>query len=212
MNITEIMESLSNERPIFYSEADFQFALAWKIQQYHPSYNIRMEYPVTIDENNNRNIDIFFDGDGDRYGIELKYKTRRMNDQGVVINNEQYNLTDQGARDTGMYDTLKDVHRLETLLNGEMITIGHVIILTNDANYWDTEGDGNAFDQFQIYDGRMINAGEELEWQNNAVQAQGYAEPIRLENDYTCNWTDYSKLVDVNKHNEFRYLLFNVGG
>ena len=35
MDITKILNNLSNKRKIFVSEADFQFALAWEISKRH---------------------------------------------------------------------------------------------------------------------------------------------------------------------------------
>jgi hypothetical protein len=39
-----LMADLAAERPLFHSEADFQFALAWLIQRQHPEATVRLEY------------------------------------------------------------------------------------------------------------------------------------------------------------------------
>jgi len=45
MNVKRLMTELSNQRPVFHSEGDFQFSLARLIQQKHPNAKIRLEYP-----------------------------------------------------------------------------------------------------------------------------------------------------------------------
>ncbi len=54
--IEEILKKLSGIRPIFHSESDFQFALAWKINDMYRDFNIRLEYPMS---NNHLDILIF---------------------------------------------------------------------------------------------------------------------------------------------------------
>lgn len=43
-DIHAVMGQLAHRRPIFHSEADFQFALAWRIKETLPDYEIRLEY------------------------------------------------------------------------------------------------------------------------------------------------------------------------
>lgn len=40
-DIESLLLSLATERRLFWSEADFQFAFSWKIQQNYPSAKIR---------------------------------------------------------------------------------------------------------------------------------------------------------------------------
>lgn len=50
MDITKILNNLSNKRKIFVSEADFKFALAWEIKSEILEAEVRLEYcPVDID-------------------------------------------------------------------------------------------------------------------------------------------------------------------
>lgn len=44
MNVHPLMSQLAGTRPIFHSEADFQHALAWEIQNQHPQAAVRLEY------------------------------------------------------------------------------------------------------------------------------------------------------------------------
>ena len=43
MQLFQQMETLKHRRPIFHSEADFQFALAWEIQSAYPRAQVRLE-------------------------------------------------------------------------------------------------------------------------------------------------------------------------
>lgn len=42
-DIEELLKALAKERKLFWSEADFQFAFAWKIQQRFPDAKVRLE-------------------------------------------------------------------------------------------------------------------------------------------------------------------------
>ena len=42
LDIHEILHQLSRCRPIFHSEADFQFSLAWIIKEQYPNCDIRL--------------------------------------------------------------------------------------------------------------------------------------------------------------------------
>jgi hypothetical protein len=44
VDLSGILQALASDRPLFHSEADFQFALAWHIQQAIPVAQIRLEY------------------------------------------------------------------------------------------------------------------------------------------------------------------------
>ena len=54
LNIEEILESLSNERPVFHSERDFQFSLGIKIKEKYPEMEIRLEVPMNDDKTEKR--------------------------------------------------------------------------------------------------------------------------------------------------------------
>ena len=106
--IHDIMAKLSNQRPIFHSEGDFQHAFAWLVHTTMPDYQVRLEYRPNPDER--RYLDMWINNI--RLAIELKYRTRN-----VVLQHagERYTLLRQGAHDLGRYDFLKDVQRLENL-------------------------------------------------------------------------------------------------
>ena len=49
-DVAEVLSELASHRPVFHSEADFQFALAWQWQQQAPEAKIRLEYPLPSGE------------------------------------------------------------------------------------------------------------------------------------------------------------------
>jgi len=162
--LKEIMGELSEERPLFHSEADFQFALALAIEKHYrdeadKKVEIRLERCIAIEKDNKGNpkswyIDIWVDLGGTIHPIELKYKTRgeKKAIQAVAVEGkrEKYRLKNQGANDVGRFDYLWDIHRIEQISKlaksdkvkfgeeaGEEFGEGYAIILTNDHLYWE---------------------------------------------------------------------------
>ena len=112
LDIDKIMYQLSRWRPIFHSEADFQFSLAWMIKEQYPNCDIRLEFVPEF--NPNLHLDILVILDGKWIPIELKYTTRKYI---KTINDEVYMLKEQGAKDQGCYNYLKDIMRIEEFVN-----------------------------------------------------------------------------------------------
>lgn len=188
-------QNLSQSRPIFYSEADFQHALAWQIQKNHPNYSIRFEYkPPKISER--IFVDLWITDDlGESYAIELKYKTRNLD---VTVNDEMYNLLDHSAQDLGRYDFLKDVHRVENIVSKNNKVSGFAILLTNDSSYWKTPRDFDTVDaDFRIHEGRLVNGS--LSWKSNASSGttMGREKTLEIAGNYQMNWQDYSHIKSI---------------
>jgi hypothetical protein len=78
MNIEGILTQLSQERPVFHSEADFQHALAWEIHRCHPFAKVRLQ--VNLGAEKRAAVDILVTNDEEVFGIELKYKTKWLFD------------------------------------------------------------------------------------------------------------------------------------
>ncbi len=49
VNISEILSSLAQYRPVFHSEADFQHTFAWEIHRWSPGASVRLKSPVPIE-------------------------------------------------------------------------------------------------------------------------------------------------------------------
>ena len=104
-DIDLVLKELSGERKLFHSEADFQFALAWKIQQKYTDAKVRLEYCMNLNKQAMHIDMVVFLGEK-IIPIELKYKTIRCDE--INIDGETYILKNHGAQDMGRYDFVKD--------------------------------------------------------------------------------------------------------
>ena len=145
---------------------------------------MRLEYPCKrsrnteekISKEQNQYIDILVvdDAKGKIYPIELKYKTRSINDKKgeMKIKGEQYHLKNQSAHDCGCYDYLWDIHRIEMFskdndycFGDKSYTFGkgYAIFLTNDPLYWKGPAkEGGRYFNFRLAD----------QYKNNNIQTR----------------------------------------
>ncbi len=210
-DLSTILSQLSVKRPVFHSEDDFKFALAWEIKRFYQNENIkidiRLEYP-TINISSKEYIDILVSEDKFSYPIELKYKTKELS---VNPNGEQFNLTTHSAYDLACYDSIKDICRIESFINTHTTKSkqGYVIWLTNDKYYWEYAVKSTSnHAAFSIHDGTEKRG--KMAWKNNtkAGLTKKRANPLKLKGRYKIKWNDYS---DFNCSNgKFKYSLLEV--
>ncbi|MEQ6378244.1 hypothetical protein RZN25_15635 [Bacillaceae bacterium S4-13-56] len=204
IKVNELMNILSNKRPIFQSEADFQHAFAWELQTQYPKSKIRLEYPHST-ENNRIYLDLWVNEEPIYYAIELKYIKKRLN---TVFNHENFQLTSNDAPDQARYDFLKDIGRLEQVAHHFGNTIGFAILLTNEPAMWKspTREDVNDI-QFRFQEGRVVHG--ELDWgPKTGLGTKKGREILNIQDEYHLQWKDYSNLET--KNGEFRYLAVKV--
>ena len=205
MELIPIIESLRHKRSVFHSEADFQFALAWEIQQSNSDTEIRLEYPPKDEPN--KYIDILVRHEEFVFPIELKYKTKNLS---VLVDGEQFTLKNHGVQDLGAYDFVKDICRSEsfaTHLDG--FKCGYVIWLTNDPYYWNAPKNPNAgYAEFSIHDG-ATKAGV-MKWGSNLSLGtiKGREQELMLKSEYLISWNEYSDLGT--KSGSFKYALIRT--
>ncbi|MBN1152258.1 MAG: hypothetical protein JXA58_03520 [Dehalococcoidia bacterium] len=210
IEMNAVLDALRNERPLFHSEDDFKFALAWKLQEMYPSAVVRLERPHDL-EDRRIYVDITVEFTNERLAIELKYKTRRLL---VLHNGELFDLKDQSAQDLGRYDFCKDLSRLETIVAASSATVGYAILLTNDSSYWRTANATNtAYAAFSIHDGAVVSGN--LMWGATAGPGttNGRSAPIDLMGSYEMTWDDYVILKGSGVRGTctaFRYVLCRV--
>lgn len=227
--IETVLLALAKERKVFWSEADFQFAFAWKLKEIfegsnpQSTINVRLERRADALEKRDDGkksgdayIDIWVEIDKMVYPIELKYKTIQCT---ITDGSEEYKLKQHGACDIGCYLYLKDVERIEHISKslGDNFGKGYAIMLTNDHLYWDqprTSPDTTAFSDFRIYEERTIPAGQKLNWHpssNKQPVWQKKLGPLTLTHNYTINWKDYSKLLnEEGKAIPFKYSIIEI--
>ena len=109
LDVDEIMSHLSERRPIFHSEADFQHELAWQLHD--KGYAVRLEYPYSYKEPDGSSpeketsgyrqaLDIWLSKEN--IAIELKYPTRGLKCKD--LEGESFELRDHGGQPLRRYD------------------------------------------------------------------------------------------------------------
>ena len=204
LDIHSIMQGLAESRPIFHSEADFQFALSETIEAL--GYETRLEFPSFRGETKRQDIWI---PEAETL-IELKYKTQKLD---IRNGSRSFALKYQSADDLGRYDFLKDIHRIERAAReGIYARHGFAVMLTNDSLYWrpSLTGRRTGFDEFRLHEGRQITG--TMVWGPTAGPGtrKGREEPITLNGLYELYWQDYSDFGVIG-HSRFRYLAVSVG-
>lgn len=209
--ITESLEKLSHDRKIFHSEADFQFALAFEIQSKNPELQVRLERPFKFEDKKEKvYVDLVIIAGDSSYGIELKYKTKKIKD---TIHGEEFDTANHAATNHGRFDFWANVDRLLKIIRSGKLDGGMVILLTNEPNYWNNDSKNYCSHQFHLKDGRQIKKAEVLKWKNKKCRENAGKKRnscIKIERNYQLCWVDYSEIKVNNKTHEFRYLSLEV--
>ena len=213
-DLEKVIIKLREKRPVFHSEADFKFALAWEIQTEYSKSRIRMEYPQMVSGKNftmpttNTDksddsliyVDILVRYEGSSYPIELKYKKAELS---IEYRGELYNLKKHEAKTDNVYIFVKDICRIESLGKAlDNFEQGYTLWLTNDLSYLQEPTDADVgYANFSVHQG-AIKTGT-MNWNGPRD-----IPPLTLRNEYTINWKDYSNLGSNN--GEFKYALLQV--
>ena len=187
------MTDLSVKHPVFSSEADFQFALAWEIKAHYPECNVIMEYVPEYDPDIHIDIVVY---DGKFIPIELKYKTCKSH---FELNGVHYYLKNHGAKDVNCYKYLYDIQRLEAFGKeySDKFSAGYAIFLTNFDSYRNPPQSADCvYSQFSL-ENRAIKTGV-MDWSSKASKGtkKGCEDPISLKGKYIIDWQLYSNPDD----------------
>lgn len=207
MDINKILKELAKRRPVFHSEHDFKFELAWQIKSGHKNASIRLEYPYRLlglesdQTQNDRYLDLFVQIDSNRFFIELKYLTAAIS---TSHKDERYQLAKHGAYPNLSYNVIKDISRVEHSLGKQQTTkenessaIGFVIVLTNDPIYRTPPGENASYVNFSLYNERELSP-EILNW-NGQFKAADRCPPIKILGNYQFLWEDYSQIGETER-------------
>ena len=216
INIEKVLNESLQERCVFHSEADFQHHFAWFIHLQYPDLEVRLEYPISKDENSRwEYCDIVIIGASEKIGIELKYKTKKTKEDIVIKDkafdeDETFELKNQGAQDLGRYDYLKDISRLERWCAGSerRFSRGYAILLTNDLSYLRESIKDDPVDRdFRIHEGREISGC--LAWLDGASKGtkKGREKSINLRSSYTLEW---SPVPNHEFKDRFKFLFLKI--
>lgn len=210
MNIFNAMKTLSDKRPIFHSEADFQFSLGWELKRLNNDFQIIMERPFQFEDKSKKHpkieLDLLIENGLEKYGIELKYVTKELETE---IDKVKYKLKDHMATNLRRYDFYKDISRLEYLkINGE-IDMGYAIFLTNVNSYYQKQASGMA-KEFNFADGCKIIPKDEYYWIGEKINEKSIGSSrnknIKIEQQYDCCWREYPE----NGSYGFKYILLEI--
>jgi hypothetical protein len=202
--LRDVLNALAQVRPVFYSEADFQHALAWELHSRHVGAHIRLERQVLP----GLRLDLSFNLGECVTAMELKYKTSRLN---ALVGGEEFKLQNQAAEPPNRYLIIEDLVRVERILSAGKATEGFVVFLTNNSRYWNPGLDhgSDISAAFRIHEGRRL-AGT-LAWA--AQTASGTmgknSAPLTLTGEYVANWSNYSRISGQGP-SIFRYLALEV--
>ncbi len=205
LDIHTVMKRLAEKRPIFHSEADFQFALAWQIRELVSDSKIRLEFSPFPDESKRMDLDIWVPSE--RSAIEVKYPKDHLD---VTVNGERF-LLKQGADDIARYDFVRDIARMEKVVaEREDADHGIAVLLTNWRALWNPPAQNRKVPndaEFRLHEGRVLIG--ELHWTNKPQGAERKS-PILLNGSYEMRWHDYRDRK-LGKNSHFRYLAVEIG-
>ena len=219
--INDVLENLAKRRPLFWSEADFQFEFAWELhKKLGEEANIYLERRHEINSASsdsanekatqstiNKNldklyVDIWIEYEKVTYPIELKYTTKRCK---VDDAKNQVKTKEQSARDIGCYRFLWDIKRLEeikTSLSPKEVK-GYAIMLTSDAGYYEERKpkQPTLFDDFRLTHNRKIKKDTELKWNLSRIAEDKRADhwsrnwpKFTLKAEYILQWQDFKPI------------------
>ena len=207
-DIEELLKALAKERKLFWSEADFQFAFAWKIQQRFPDAKVRLERGFHLpDSTKTAYVDIWVDIADKKFPIELKYKTRTYT--ATDKTGERITLKTHSAWDVGRHSYLKDIERIEQYRSADGFERGFAIMLTNDKHYYDPKfaPSGTTDEDFVIHNGTVIHGHQEMVWHSEKKWATSLGS-ITLLRDYPMNWEHFSDSED--SKGDFKFIITEV--
>lgn len=161
------------QKPInaYYSEASVQHKLAIEIYKQLKKVDPIVEYKI---QRKKEYLDIFCKHKGIRYGIELKYKTRK-------VESTDFDYTTQGAQNNGKYDFFRDVSRIERFIDKDYIDEGYVFFITNDQRYYNPARNNTKVKKFDLIDGTILHGRYTPKW-------KGRKKVLTIEGKYFICW------------------------
>ncbi|MHA1574762.1 MAG: hypothetical protein ACTSXL_01275 [Alphaproteobacteria bacterium] len=198
-DLKNILKKLSESRPVFHSEADFQHSLAIEIKGKYPEAKIRLEVPFEENGDNRNATDLIVTINEKVIPIELKYKTKKLEKE---IEGEKFNLITQGALNINSWAFFNDIKRIEDFGKKEK---GFVIMITNDSSYYKDFKKGEKkcyYEDFKLHNNKSITK-RKFNWGGGRCGDKYLG--IEIKGDYPLSWEDYG-----NKDNGFKYLLLEI--
>lgn len=189
LELADVMTELASSRPVFHSEADFQFAFAQTVTSLDSRIRVRLEVPFRSSQTGRAEyVDIVCSAESTTR-IELKYPTRKW--EGTDgITDERFMLRDHAAMDLARHAFIHDVFRLERLTT-DNTSNGLAIMLSNNPNLWEPATRPSRDSAFRIDEGRMLSGN--LAW--GSPQSPYPQNDRELAGRYVAHWNDFSELA-----------------
>jgi hypothetical protein len=210
LDLPSLMAELSAERPVFHSEADFQHAIAWKIREKYPTSHIRLEYPTTVDGTLTKrfHLDLWIRLGDHCFAVELKYGTFQVS---FLAHGEEFDLRNQSQDDGMRYNFVRDIERLERVVEGSVIpTTGYAVLLTNYAAFWKSPSSVRPcrYKAFWIHEDQTLSGTLAWELISGADSIEKGKKSVSLKGKYSLRWHDYSNTEEKGKY--FRYVFVQI--
>lgn len=204
IDLSATMTQLARRRPVFHSEADFQHAFAWLLHESHPDAQLRLEVPIAT-QAGTIHTDVVVRMGARIFALELKYKTREI---AVEVAGESFSLRSHVALPLGRYDVLKDVQRVESIIELAHVHSGAVVFLTNDSAYWSAaRSNDDTSAAFSLVEGRTITGTLDWSVRTSSGTKKNREQPITIRGEYLLHWQQYST-VPSRAYSSFRWLMF----
>lgn len=214
--IQQCMIELREKQSIFHSEDHFKFQLTWMIQERCKDCEIILEYPVNL-SGGHAYIDIVVKIENFYLPLELKYKKANFCYK-YTHDDELIKLKYQSAQDNGRYFFLRDIQRIEQLLDSrdKFGPLGYAVLLTNDKAYWnepragwELRNDGD----FRIHEGCEPISGKRCwKMKHEIIQStEGSMGPLEFRGVYPVQWEDYATFNgNPIQNGVFRYTVVKI--
>lgn len=203
VDLESALNDLAVLRPIFHSEADFQLAFAWQVQQRDAAMQVRLETRPAVGVH----LDLAFARPdlGRTTAVELKYLTRLW---GGTVDGKRYESKNHGAQDIRAYDIIKDIVRVEKFVAGTAGADGAVIVIANWRPAKSNDSSNAA--AFRVSEGVVLTGSRA--WGPNTGAGTMRAREVQLDvaGEYDLHWSDYSTLPGGGTGATFRKLIVHV--
>jgi hypothetical protein len=204
VQLDAVMAQLTEHRPVFHSEADFQFAFAQTLATLDQSIDVRLEVPYRAERRTY--VDLRCAADDHTTLVEFKYITRTWAGS-AGPRGEEFELRGHEALDLARLHFIHDVYRLEGWTSTHPNTNGVAILLTNDNRLWEPPRTAKLTRDhaYRVHQGQTITG--ELAW---GTAERPYAANNRtIRGTYGADWRSYSNLDD-RPGGELRWLAWQV--
>ena len=204
VQLDAVMAQLAEHRPVFHSEADFQFAFARRLSELDQTLDVRLEVPYRAERRTY--VDLRCAAGEYTTLVEFKYITRAWTGR-VGASSEPFELRGHEALDLARLGFIHDVYRLEGWTSTYPNTNGVAILLTNDNRLWETPRTPNPSRDhaYRIHQGQSITG--ELTW--GTAEKPYPANDRSIRGTYDADWRAYSTLDD-RSGGELRWLGWQV--